>query len=65
VESCPTPTKIRFFSRKDAKEWKKHGSKKYAKRISDVRVYKCRCGFFHLGNLTEKAKREGRSEVYG
>lgn len=53
---CPTPTKIRYTSRRDAK---REAAEQSQKSGLDLRFYDCVCGFYHL---TKSAKTQSAGE---
>jgi hypothetical protein len=51
-----TCTKVKYYSRKEAKRWKRrggmrNGGTKGSADHASCRAYLCKCGFWHLGHL--------------
>lgn len=57
--SCPTPEKWTYDSRVEAKE-----SAKRKNRAKFLRVYKCRCGKWHLTKKTRRSPIRGKQQKF-
>lgn len=59
-DDCPTPDKIGYQARRDARKALETMRHKHARAGSKLRVYRCECGAFHLGNAPVEARRDFR-----
>jgi len=58
--NCPTPSKLKFASRREALTATKHASSKGKAVHRQLRPYHCQCGFWHVTSMTPAALRELR-----
>lgn len=57
-DDCPTPDKIGYQARRDARKALEGLRHKHARAGSKLRVYRCACGAFHLGNAPVEVRRD-------
>ena len=59
MNGCPTPEKLAYETRKQAKAAARRVRSKHGAR-GRIHAYRCRCGLFHLGTMPAWMVDEGR-----